>query len=200
MREIIFFQSIFCSFLSRGQVSAHHNFWLAAPKELEGSISAQGEVSLLSVVPLPFRLALTTTSQPMKLGAGGHHDLGQVRTIPAHSLRGSRCLKRYLEIFLLKVPSKALFAKLKAKEPEPAAMSKSEIQSWLNSTASPSSPGEESDEGLGWKRDRVLCDWEKSLEYAQDKLLRGKTKLRVEFLREELLSLAKHAGGWVLPS
>ena len=92
------------------------------------------------------------------------------------------------------MPSKALFAKLKAKEPETAAMSKSEIQSWLNSTASPSSPGEESDEGLGWKRDRVLCDWEKSLEYAQDKLLRGKTKLRVEFLREELLSLAKHAG------
>lgn len=40
----------------------------------------------------------------------------------------------------------------------------------------------------------MLNDWEKSLEYAQDTLLRRQTKLRVQFLREELLSLAKHAG------
>lgn len=91
------------------------------------------------------------------------------------------------------MPSKATFAKLKAKEPASATMSKSEIQSWLNNTASTSSNGDSNDE-IVWQRDRVLNDWEKSLEYAQDKLLRAQTKLRVQFLREELLSLAKHAG------
>ena len=91
------------------------------------------------------------------------------------------------------MPSKATFAKLKAKEPETATMSKSEIQSWINNTASTASV-DSSDENQVWQRDRVLNDWDRSLEYAQTQLLTNKTKVRVQFLREELLSLAKHAG------
>ena len=45
-----------------------------------------------------------------------------------------------------------------------------------------------------WQKDRVLDDWERSVEYAQHVLVGGKTKLRVSFLQDELLSLAKHAG------
>ncbi|KAG5725284.1 Translational activator gcn1 [Termitomyces sp. T112] len=44
-----------------------------------------------------------------------------------------------------------------------------------------------------WQRDRVMDDWQKSLEYAQDKLLGAKAKERVRFLQDELLSLVKHA-------
>lgn len=76
-------------------------------------------------------------------------------------------------------------------------MSKSEIQSWLNDTSSPTTATGEDE--VVWQRDRVLNDWEKSLEYAQDTLLRSQTKLRIQFLREELLSLAKHAGILLTP-
>ncbi|KAG6896538.1 hypothetical protein C0992_007574 [Termitomyces sp. T32_za158] len=46
---------------------------------------------------------------------------------------------------------------------------------------------------FSWQRDRVLDDWQRSLEYAQDILLGGKAKDRALFLQDELLSLAKHA-------
>ncbi|RXW23690.1 hypothetical protein EST38_g2167 [Candolleomyces aberdarensis] len=71
-------------------------------------------------------------------------------------------------------------------------MSKSEIQSWINNTANTESV-DLGDENQVWQRDRVLNDWDRSLEYAQTQLLTNKTKVRVQFLREELLSLAKHA-------
>lgn len=70
-------------------------------------------------------------------------------------------------------------------------MSKSEIQSWLSS-ATTLDDGEFSGDRPLWQRDRVLSDWQKSMEYAQGVLLRDKTKLRVQFLQDELLSLAKH--------
>jgi len=54
--------------------------------------------------------------------------------------------------------------------------------------------GDSSDEGPTWQKDRVLGDWESSMEYAQHVLVGGKTKLRILFLQDELLSLAKHAG------
>ncbi|KAF9561868.1 ARM repeat-containing protein [Agrocybe pediades] len=44
-----------------------------------------------------------------------------------------------------------------------------------------------------WQRDRVLNNWPGSLEYAQNLLFTGRTKERVTFLQEEILSLAKHA-------
>lgn len=72
-------------------------------------------------------------------------------------------------------------------------MSKSEIQSWLSS-ASTSGDVESTSDRRTWQRDRVLVDWERSLEYAQDELLGDKTKARIQFLEDELLSLAKHGG------
>lgn len=69
-------------------------------------------------------------------------------------------------------------------------MSKSEIQSWL-STATTSD--DKPDDG-SWPRDRVFSEWSKSLQLAQNKLLTSKTTDRIQFLEEELLSLAKHGG------
>lgn len=86
---------------------------------------------------------------------------------------------------------KTTFAKLKAKERiTPASMSKSEIQSWVSS----SGDQDEDEDQEVWQRDRVLSDWPRSIEYAQKVLLGHKTKRRVEFLKNEILSLAKHAG------
>jgi hypothetical protein len=76
-------------------------------------------------------------------------------------------------------------------------MSKSEIQSWLSS-ASTSDDGEFNGDRPSWQRDRVLNDWQKSMEYAQSVILRDKTKPRVQFLQDELLSLAKHGGTCIL--
>ena len=70
-------------------------------------------------------------------------------------------------------------------------MSTSEIQSWISSSTN---AGEESGDGQVWQRDRVLNDWPRSLEYAQNFLLNGKTKARIQFLQDEILSLAKHGG------
>ncbi|KAG2015263.1 translational activator GCN1 [Coprinopsis cinerea AmutBmut pab1-1] len=77
-------------------------------------------------------------------------------------------------------------------------MSKSEIQSWIAQTgpAGADDNGNSDGEGGGeyvWRRDRVLKDWDRSLEYAQTRLLGDKTKPRVQFLREEVLGLARHA-------
>lgn len=83
------------------------------------------------------------------------------------------------------------FSKLKAREPDAGEMSKSDIQSWIAGSGRPTSD-EETD--FIWKRDRVLNDWDRSLEYAQTRLLTDRTKTRIEFLREEILGLAKHAG------
>ena len=96
---------------------------------------------------------------------------------------------------VFKVPPKATFAKLKAKEPALGPMSKLEIQSWVStaSTGDSSSSNGNGDQQI-WQRDRVLADWPRSLEYAQNVLLNGKTKARTEFLRDEILSLAQHGG------
>ncbi|KAH9485783.1 eIF-2-alpha kinase activator gcn1 [Psilocybe cubensis] len=71
-------------------------------------------------------------------------------------------------------------------------MSKAEIQSWISS-ATTSSTGNGEDQEQVWQRDQVLNDWSRSLEYAQNYLLNEKTKARTVFLRDEILSLAKHA-------
>lgn len=72
-------------------------------------------------------------------------------------------------------------------------MSKLEIQSWI-STASTGDTSNGNGDQQPWQRDRVLADWPRSLEYAQNVLLNGKTKARTEFLRDEILSLAQHGG------
>ncbi|KDR69874.1 hypothetical protein GALMADRAFT_913484 [Galerina marginata CBS 339.88] len=73
-------------------------------------------------------------------------------------------------------------------------MSKSEIQSWIAtaSTGDVSNGNGDHAQDQVWQRDRVLSDWPRSLEYAQNLLLNQKTKARVAFLQDEILSLAKH--------
>ena len=90
-----------------------------------------------------------------------------------------------------KVPATVTFAKFKAKEPAAVAMSASEIQSWISSSIN---EGDEDRDPQVWQRDRVLNDWPRSLEYAQTFLLHGRTKSRIQFLQDEILSLAKHEG------
>jgi hypothetical protein len=75
----------------------------------------------------------------------------------------------------------------------PGAMSKSEIQSWISSSNIVTSP-DDSGDGVSWQRDNVLNDWPRAIEFAQARLLTSKTRIRIQFLQEELLSLAKHGG------
>ncbi|KAH7908270.1 armadillo-type protein [Hygrophoropsis aurantiaca] len=46
--------------------------------------------------------------------------------------------------------------------------------------------------GLEWRRDRVLEDWPHAMQIAQRLLLTSSTKTRIQFLQEELTSLATH--------
>ena len=72
-------------------------------------------------------------------------------------------------------------------------MSKSEIQSWLSS-ATVVDDIEPHTDRPSWRRDRVLNDWQKSMEFAHDALMSKTTKSRVQFLQTEILPLAKHGG------
>lgn len=56
------------------------------------------------------------------------------------------------------------------------------------------STGDIADEEFVWQRDNVLNDWARAIEYAHGRLITSKTKVRIEFLREEVMSLAKHGG------
>ncbi|PFH47401.1 hypothetical protein AMATHDRAFT_152123 [Amanita thiersii Skay4041] len=71
-------------------------------------------------------------------------------------------------------------------------MSKSQIESWISSTAGAGDDGEDGGAGFSWSRDLATRDWAKALEYAKSVLLIGRTKARVQFLREEVLSLVKN--------
>jgi len=53
-------------------------------------------------------------------------------------------------------------------------------------------------EDFSWQRDNVLNDWPRSIKFAQGRLLTSKTRVRIQFLQEELLSLARHGGMWLL--
>lgn len=73
-------------------------------------------------------------------------------------------------------------------------MAKSEIESWIASTST-SDDGEPSAGGTTeWRRESILNDWPTALLAAQKRLLTSSTKIRQQFLREELLFVAKHAG------
>ena len=75
-------------------------------------------------------------------------------------------------------------------------MGKAEVEAWIASTSSGSGEYDESlRPGLPeWHREAVLKDWAQALQVAQKRLLTSSTKSRVQFLKEELLFLAKHAG------
>lgn len=77
-------------------------------------------------------------------------------------------------------------------------MGKSDIQSWLASTSNTTGDedttnGDASNDGQ-WRREYVLTNWSKALEVARSQLLTSSTKIRTQFLKEELLVLAKHGG------
>ena len=73
-------------------------------------------------------------------------------------------------------------------------MSNFAIESWISSTAGAGPEYDEEAGGASWSRNLVPRDWSKALDYARNVLLVGKTKARIQFLRDELLSLAKHGG------
>ena len=74
-------------------------------------------------------------------------------------------------------------------------MGRSEIESWIASTASASGDDEDSPASAsGWRRENILKDWPGAMRAAQTMLFTSSTKARVQFLREELLVLAKHGG------
>ena len=73
-------------------------------------------------------------------------------------------------------------------------MGRSEIESWIASTSLESGDDEDSSGGPGWRRENILTDWSGSMLPAQTKLFSSSTKARVQFLKEELLVLAKHGG------
>lgn len=73
-------------------------------------------------------------------------------------------------------------------------MSKSNIQSWITSTSARVDEDPSVQQENVWQRDRVPTDWPAAMEYAQKVLLNGKTKARIEFLRSDILMLARHAG------
>ena len=72
-------------------------------------------------------------------------------------------------------------------------MRNSEIQSWLSSAAALDDIEPRTDRIIA-QRDRVLNDWQKSMELAHDALMGEKTKSRIQFLQAEILPLAKHGG------
>lgn len=74
-------------------------------------------------------------------------------------------------------------------------MGKPEIESWIASTSTV--PDENLADGSGlpeWRRDLVLKDWLRTLEVAQSRLLTSSTKVRIQFLRDEMLVLVRHGG------
>ncbi|TFY63660.1 hypothetical protein EVJ58_g3122 [Rhodofomes roseus] len=74
-------------------------------------------------------------------------------------------------------------------------MGKSDIQSWLAATSDAAGDVDlngDASSGGQWRRDYVVTDWPKALEVARTRLLTSSTKARTQFLKEELLVLAKH--------
>ncbi|KAH9944598.1 armadillo-type protein [Amylocystis lapponica] len=70
-------------------------------------------------------------------------------------------------------------------------MGKPEIESWIASTSTDENLAEGSG-GPEWRRELVLNDWPRALEVARSRLLTSSTKIRIQFLRDELFVLAKH--------
>jgi hypothetical protein len=49
-----------------------------------------------------------------------------------------------------------------------------------------------------WRRDFATSEWAEALGYASRQLLSSRTSVRISFLREDLLALAKHEGNVLL--
>ena len=76
-------------------------------------------------------------------------------------------------------------------------MSKPDVQSWLSSAGKSDDDGSGSSASL-WQRDQVMKDWSFSMIAAQKVLMDSKTSIRLSFLRDELSTLAKHGGMYII--
>lgn len=95
----------------------------------------------------------------------------------------------------LKKPTFAKLRKQEAKAGSSTSPTSFDIASWAaQSTVAIMAENDDvfGKDGL-WTKERVLGDWNVSLEYARNKLLIGKVKERVAFLRE-ILSIVKSVG------
>ncbi|KAJ8518630.1 hypothetical protein ONZ45_g4322 [Pleurotus djamor] len=97
------------------------------------------------------------------------------------------------DVLLFKLPRKVTLAKLRAKDLDVDAMSRSAIESWTASTESVQEYDDLDDVHESWQRDRVLKEWTWAMQVAHQRLATSKTRPRIRFLKEELLILAKHA-------
>jgi hypothetical protein len=89
---------------------------------------------------------------------------------------------------------KTSLAKLKARQGRSASSGETDIESWLVSTIASNEMDDEDKGGQMWTRDLVREDWQKAMQVAQGKLLTSSTRIRLQFLQEELLWLATNGG------
>ena len=91
--------------------------------------------------------------------------------------------------------SRKTLARLLQKDQSAGDMGKSEIESWIASTSYADDSEVNGAPGLPeWRRESILSDWPSALQAAQKRLLTSSTKVRQQFLKEELLFIAKHGG------
>ncbi|KAF9232420.1 hypothetical protein BU15DRAFT_67476 [Melanogaster broomeanus] len=82
----------------------------------------------------------------------------------------------------------------KLKEGPPRDLSNSDIQSWLASSIPHADLDEQAlPEEQPWRRDHVFQHWQNSMQIARTRLLSSSTKVRFQFLRQDLLWLANEA-------
>jgi len=92
------------------------------------------------------------------------------------------------------LPHKTSLAKLKARQGRSESLSKTDIESWLVSTIPSNKMDDEDKSGQLWTRDLVQEDWQKAMQIAHGKLLTSSTRIRLQFLQEELLWLTTNGG------
>lgn len=91
--------------------------------------------------------------------------------------------------------SRKTLARLLAKDKSAGDMGKSEIASWVASTSYADDGESGGTSGLPeWRRESIISDWPAALQGAQKRLLTSSTKVRKQFLKEELFFIAKHGG------
>jgi hypothetical protein len=98
---------------------------------------------------------------------------------------------------------KKVLSKLQAQGAPSGPQAALEIESWLQKAESNTRVLDEMDAegsglGLTWHRGEAVEDWEGALKTAHRRLMDSSTRLRLEFLNEELLALAKHGGASLL--
>lgn len=94
------------------------------------------------------------------------------------------------------LPRKVTLEKLRSKQASGSRKS-TDIEAWVQSSASGYTDAMDSgDIGAGptWHTDEVSKDWTGALKIASSRLMTSSTRTRLDFLRDELLPLAKRSG------